>query len=92
MVQPVGPEPGTAQRQRRAIAWGAGLFLGIGIGGAIALALDAWLVGLLIAVVITVVVAGVYLMAGYGSAESRAARIVAREQAVDEDEDDDGTY
>ena len=92
MVQPIGPGPGAAQRQRRAIAWGAGLFLGIGIGGAIALALDAWLVGLLIATVITVVVAGVYLMAGYGSAESRAARIVAREQSIDEDEDDDGTY
>ena len=92
MVQPIGPSPGTAQRQRRAIAWGAGLFLGIGIGGAIALALDAWLVGLLIATVITVVVAGVYLMAGYGSAEGRAARIVAREQSIDEDEDDDGTY
>ncbi len=84
--------PGTAQRQRRAIAWGAGLFLGIGIGGAIAIALDAWLIGLLIAVVITVAVAGIYLLAGYGSAETRAARIVAREQMADDDEDDDGTY
>jgi hypothetical protein len=93
MSQQVGPPPGTAQRQRRAIGWGAGVFLGVGIGGAIAIALDAWLIGLLIAVVITVIVAGVYLLAGYGSAETRAARIVAREQSTDEeDEEDDGTY
>ena len=92
----MGQEPdataGTAQRQRRAIAWGAGLFLGIGIGGAIAIALDAWLTGLVIAAVITLAVAGIYLIAGHGSAERRAARIVAREQAIDDDEDDDGTY
>lgn len=92
MGQDIGPAPGTARRQRRAIAWGAGLFLGIGIGGAIAIALDAWLAGLLIAVVIAVVVAGIYLIGGHGSAERRAAHIVAREQAIDEDEDDDGTY
>jgi len=86
------PADQAAQRQRRAIAWGAGLFLGLGIGGAIALALDAWLMGALLAAAITVVVALAYLMAGYGSAEKRAARIVACEQQIDEDEDDDGTY
>ncbi len=79
-------------KQRRAIAWGAGAFLGIGIGGAIALALDAWLTGLAVAVAITVLVAGAYLMAGHAAAENRAARIVAREELADEDEDDDGTY
>ncbi len=84
--------PERRAKQRRAIAWGAGAFLGIGIGGAIALALDAWLTGLVVAVVIAVVVAGAYLMAGHATAENRAARIVAREELADEDEDDDGTY
>jgi fatty acid desaturase len=79
-------------RQRQAIAWGAGAFLGIGIGGAIALALDAWLTGLVVAVAIAVVVAGAYLMAGHATAENRAARIEAREELTEEDEDDDGTY
>jgi fatty acid desaturase len=80
------------RRQRQAIAWGAGAFLGIGIGGALALALDAWLTGLVVAVAIALVVAGAYLMAGHATAENRAARIVAREELADEDEDDDGTY
>ena len=84
--------PERQAKQRKAIAWGAGAFLGIGIGGAIALALDAWLTGLVVAVVIAVVVAGAYLMAGHATAENRAARIVAREELADEDEDDDGTY
>ena len=78
--------------QRRAIGWGAGAFLGIGIGGALALALDDWLLGLGIAVVITLLVAGVYLMAGHSTAERRAAHIVAREDLTEDDEDDDGTY
>lgn len=81
-----------ARRQRQAVAWGAGLFLGVGIGGALILALDAVVEGFLVAVVITVVVAVAYLYAGYGSAERRAERIVAREQLADEDEEDDGTY
>lgn len=82
-----------AQRtQRRAIGWGAGAFLGIGIGGALALALDDPLVGLLVAVGITLAVAGIYLGAGYATAERRAANIAARANADDEDEDDDGTY
>jgi Flp pilus assembly protein TadB len=78
--------------QRRAIGWGAGLFIGIGIGGALAFALGDWLLGLGVAVVTTLVVAGVYLVAGHATAERRAAHIVAREEALDEDEDDDGTY
>lgn len=81
-----------ARKQRLAIAWGAGVFLGVGIGGAIALAMDAWLVGLGLAVAIAVVVAGAYLMAGHTSAENRAARIVARQDMLDDDADDDGTY
>jgi hypothetical protein len=83
------PNPAT---QRQAIAWGAGAFLGIGIGGAVAFALDDWLLGLLLAVGITVVVAVVYLRAGHASAEGRAARIVAREDRDEDDDEDDGTY
>jgi hypothetical protein len=31
-------------------------------------------------------------MAGHATAENRAARIEAREELTEEDEDDDGTY
>lgn len=81
-----------AKTQRRAIGWGAGAFLGIGIGGAMAFALDDLLLGVGLAVVITLVVAGIYLMAGHATAERRAAHIVAREELAEDDEDDDGTY
>ncbi len=86
--------PGGSHRatQRQAIAWGAGAFLGVGIGGAVAFALDAWLAGLALAAGITVAVALAYLWAGHTTAEDRAARIAARENLDDEDEDDDGTY
>jgi hypothetical protein len=90
MTQIDTPEPNPAA-QRQAIAWGAGAFLGIGIGGAVAFALDNWLLGVLLAVGIAVVVAVAYLRAGHASAEDRAARIVAREDN-DEDDEDDGTY
>lgn len=91
MAESAGRED-KARRQRLAIAWGAGVFLGVGIGGAIGLAMDAWLVGLGLAVAIAVVVAGAYLMAGYSTAERRAERIVARQDLLDDDADDDGTY
>lgn len=78
--------------QRRAIAWGAGGFLGIGIGGALAYALNDVLLGAIVAVGIAVVVAGTYLVAGHATAERRAAQIVAREDLAEDDEDDDGTY
>ncbi len=85
---------GVAQRrsERRAIGWGAGAFIGVGIGGALVFALDDWVLGVIVAGVTTVVVAGVYLMAGHATAERRAAHIVAREDAIEDDEDDDGTY
>lgn len=78
--------------ERRAIGWGAGAFLGIGIGGALVFALDDWLLGIVVALVTTLAVAGIYLMAGHSTAERRAAQIVAREESLDDDEDDDGTY
>ena len=78
--------------QRQAIAWGAGAFLGIGIGGALAYALSDLLLGLIVAVVVTIVVALLYLKAGFATAEQRADRIVARAELEEEDEDDDGTY
>lgn len=78
--------------QRRAIAWGAGAFLGLGIGGAVAFALDDLLLGLILAIAIALAVAGTYLVAGHDTAERRAARIVAREDLEDDDEADDGTY
>ncbi len=80
------------QTQRRAIGWGAGAFLGLGIGGALVFALDDWLMGIIVAVGITLVVAGVYLLAGHSTAERRAAHVVAREDLAEDDEDDDGTY
>lgn len=82
----------TQRTQRRAIGWGAGAFIGIGIGGALVFALGDWVMGIIVAVVTTLVVAGVYLMAGHSTAERRAAHIVAREDAIEDDEDDDGTY
>ncbi|MGI8963145.1 MAG: hypothetical protein ACR2GI_01425 [Thermomicrobiales bacterium] len=80
------------QTQRLAIGWGAGLFLGIGIGGALAFALSDMLTGIVVALAITLVVAGAYLLAGHSTAERRAAHIVAREDFAEDDEDDDGTY
>jgi uncharacterized membrane protein YgaE (UPF0421/DUF939 family) len=78
--------------QRHAIGWGAGAFLGLGIGGALAFALKDWQTGIIVAVVITLTVAGTYLLAGHATAERRAAQIVAREDLAEDDEDDDGTY
>lgn len=86
------PVTGRRRAERRAIAWGSGAFIGIGIGGALVFALGDWALGLVVAVVTTLVVAGVYLTAGHATAERRAAHIVAREEAIDEDENDDGTY
>jgi hypothetical protein len=48
--------------------------------------------GIVVAVVITLAVAGIYLLAGHATAERRAAHIVAREDLAEDDEDDDGTY
>ncbi len=84
--------PVTRQVQRRAIGWGAGAFLGIGIGGALVFALGDWLLGAVVAVTTTLVVAGIYLLAGHSTAERRAEHIVAREESLEDDEDDDGTY
>ncbi len=84
--------PATRQVQRRAIGWGAGAFLGFGIGGALVFALGDWLLGASVAVTTTLAVAGVYLLAGHATAERRAEHIVAREESLEDDEDDDGTY
>lgn len=75
-------------RQRQAIAWGSGLFLGIGIGAVVGYAVDDVALGLVLAVVITVVTAVIYLSAGYQAAERRAEDIVARDACADDDEDD----
>lgn len=76
------------RRQRQAIAWGSGLFLGIGIGAVVGYAVDDYRLGLLLAIVITVVIAAIYLVAGYVVAEGRADDIVARDaRADDEDEE-----
>lgn len=83
---------GRERTQRRAIGWGAGAFLGLGIGGPLAFALDDPLLGAVVAIVITLVVAGVYLLTGHVTAERRAVQIVAREDLAEDDEDDDGTY
>lgn len=81
-------------RQRRAIAWGSGAFLGIGIGGAIGFSLGDYPLGFAIGIAITLVTAAIYLMAGYAVAERRAVDIVAREERRDSelDDEDDGAY
>lgn len=77
------------RRQRQAVAWGSGLFLGIGIGVVVGYAVDDYALGLILAVVITVITAVIYLGAGYMAAERRAEDIVARDaRADDEDEDE----
>lgn len=79
---------GEQRRQRQAIAWGSGLFLGIGIGVVVGYAVDDVALGLILAVVITVVTAVIYLGAGYMAAERRAEDIVARDARADDDEED----
>ncbi len=79
---------GEQRCQRQAIAWGSGLFLGIGIGVVVGYAVDDVALGLILAVVITVVTAVIYLSAGYMAAERRAEDIVARDARADDDEED----
>lgn len=76
-------------RQRQAIAWGSGLFLGVGIGAMVGYAVDDYVLGLTLAVIITVVTALIYLGAGYMAAEGRAEDIVAQDARADEDDEDD---
>ena len=78
------------KRQRQAIAWGSGLFLGIGIGGAIGFSLDDYSLGLAVGVAIVLATAAAYLMSGYVSAERRAVDIVARDER--RDNEDEGAY
>ncbi len=88
------PEPALSdaslKRQRQAIAWGSGLFLGIGIGGAIGFSLDDYPLGFAVGIAIVLATAAVYLMSGYAIAERRAVDIVAREER--RDNEDDGAY
>lgn len=88
------PEPSLSDarlnRQRQAIAWGSGLFLGIGIGGAIGFSLDDYPLGLAVGIAIMLATAAAYLMSGYVSAERRAVDIVAREER--RDNEDEGAY
>lgn len=82
------PVPAREQRrQRQAIAWGSGLFLGIGIGAVVGYAVGDYVLGLILAAVITVVTAVIYLGAGYMAAEGRAADIVAEDARVDDEDD-----
>ena len=76
------------RRQRQAIAWGSGLFLGIGIGSVVGYAVDDYMFGLLLAIIITVVTAVIYLGAGYMAAERRAEDIVARDARADDEDDE----
>ncbi len=78
------------RRQRQAIAWGSGAFVGIGIGGAIGFSLDDYLLGFGIGGAITLATAAIYLMSGYAVAERRAIDIVAREEQ--RENEDEGAY
>lgn len=88
------PEPSLSEtslkRRRQAIAWGSGLFLGIGIGGAIGFSLNDYPLGLAVGIAIVLATAAVYLMSGYAIAERRAVDIVARDER--RDNEDDGAY
>lgn len=75
------------RRQRQAVAWGSGLFLGIGIGVVVGYAVDDYALGLILAVVITVITAVIYLGAGYMAAERRAEDIVARDARTDDEDE-----
>jgi len=76
------------RRQRKGIAWGSGLFLGIGIGAVVGYAVDDYGLGLILAIVITVATAAIYLAAGYVAAEGRAEDIVARDARADDEDDE----
>jgi hypothetical protein len=78
------------RRQRQAIAWGSGAFLGIGIGGAIGFSLGDYLLGFGIGGAIMLATAVIYLMSGYAVAERRAIDIVSREEQ--RDDEDEGGY
>jgi len=78
------------RRQRQAIAWGSGAFLGIGIGGAIGFSVDDFLLGFGIGAAIMLATGAIYLMSGYAVAERRAVDIVAREEQ--RDNEDEGGY
>jgi uncharacterized membrane protein YfcA len=78
---------GQRRRERQAIAWGSGLFLGIGVGAVVGYAVDDVALGLVLGAVITAVTALAYLGAGYRAAERRAEDIVARDARDDEDDD-----
>lgn len=85
------PSPDAAweqRRQRQVVAWGSGLFLGIGIGAVVGYAVDDVALGLILALIITVVTAVIYLGAGYMAAERRAEDIVARDARADDEDDD----
>lgn len=76
------------RRQRQVVAWGSGLFLGIGIGAVVGYAVGDSRLGVILAVVLTVITAGIYLGAGYQAAERRAEDIVARDARADDEEED----
>ncbi len=88
------PEVNDAERVRsRAIAWGAGAFLALGVGIPISYALHDWRVGLVVGVVIGLLTVVGYLKAGADHAERRADRLADQYSRKDiEDEDDDGSY
>lgn len=84
------------RKRSQAIAYGAGAFLGIGIGLPIGIALRDWKIGLAVALVVGALTVFGYLKAGADHAERRAERI-AREHSMsdeemDEEEDDNGAY
>ena len=84
------------RKRSRAIAWGAGAFLALGLGLPIGFALRDWMIGLAVGVVIGGLTVIGYLKAGADHAERRAERI-AREHSLtdeemDDEEDDNGAY
>ena len=91
---PVNSDIKEAERKRsRAIAWGAGAFLALGVGIPVAFALQDWRPGLVIGLVIGLLTVVGYLKAGADHAERRADRLADQYSRKDiEDEDDDGSY
>ncbi|MGB3305986.1 MAG: hypothetical protein WBA63_07360 [Thermomicrobiales bacterium] len=85
--------PAAVRKRSQAVAWGSALFLALGVGIPLGYAMHDWVLGAIVGVVLGVVSAVGYLVAGSTHAERRAQEF--RDQySRDEqdDEDDDGSY
>lgn len=79
---------------RHAVGWGAGVFIGVGLGVALFVGTRSPWLSLGAAVIVILFVGLAYTRAGFVSAEQRAERIQRETESseyFDEDDEDDGT-